>query len=339
MRTRTTTGLLATSLLGASLLLAACGSPGSGGGQAAPTSAGSSGGATAAAECSPVAGDQLVVLKDDKGLQNSDNIIPAINAKTASEHPEIVDLLNTVSAKLDTEKLIQLNKSVDIDRKTSTEVAKQFVADQGLAATDQVGDGAKIVVGAANFSENATLAAIYAAVLKSAGFDASSRTIGAREVYLPALEKGKDIQVVPEYAATLADFINGKVNGTDAASVATPDIDKTVAALTPLAEKVGLTMGAASAAQDQNAFAVTAAFAAEHKVTTLSELAAVCAGGVSLAGPPECPERPFCELGLTKTYGLNTTFKSYDFGLIGAAIRKGETALGLVLSSDGSLAS
>ena len=35
--------------------------------------------------------------------------------------------------------------------------------------------------------------------------------IGNRELYEPALEKG-DISVVPEYAATLATFINGKVD-------------------------------------------------------------------------------------------------------------------------------
>ena len=33
------------------------------------------------AGCAPVAGDQLVVLDDDKKLQNTDNIIPAINTK------------------------------------------------------------------------------------------------------------------------------------------------------------------------------------------------------------------------------------------------------------------
>ena len=336
MRVRhlTTKVMMATSLLGAGLLLGACGDPGSGGGEANPTTNTSGGSA-----CAPVAGDKLVVLTDDKGLQNSDNIIPAINKAVADKNPQIVDLLNSVSAKLDTDKLIQLNKSVDIDRKTSPEVAADFVKTEGLGAQDQSGKGTKVVVGAANFSESATLAEIYAAVLKSAGFDATTQTVGNRETYLPALEKGT-LAAVPEYAATLADFLNAKVNGTDAASVATPDIDKTVAALTPLADKSGLVMGEASAAQDQNAFAVTREFADAHNVKTLSELATACGSGLTLAGPPECAERPFCKPGLEKTYGIKfEDFKSYDFGLIGAAIRKGEVSMGLVLSSDGSLAS
>jgi len=334
MRVRhlTAKSLLATTLLASSLLLAACGEAGSGGGEAEPSTNPSASGA----DCAPIAGDKLVVLTDDKGLQNSDNIIPAVNKAAADKNPQILDLLNSVSAALDTDKLIQLNKAVDIDRKTSTEVAKSFVDSEGLAAADKSGSG-KLVVGAANFSENVTLAEIYGEVLRSAGFDVEVRTIGNRETYLPALEKG-DLVAVPEYAATLADFLNAKINGADAASVASDDIDTTVAALTPLAEQSKLVMGEASAAQDQNAFAVTQEFADAHKVTTLSELAAAC-GGLTLAGPAECPDRPFCQPGLEKTYGLVfSEFTSYDFGLIGAAVRKGEAAIGLVLSSDGSLA-
>ena len=36
--------------------------------------------------------------------------------------------------------------------------------------------------------------------------------VGNREVYEPALERG-EIQVFPEYAATLTEFLNQKANG------------------------------------------------------------------------------------------------------------------------------
>jgi osmoprotectant transport system substrate-binding protein len=326
---------LAAAAAGILLLVAACGDPGSGGGTADPTSGGDASGTV----CAPVAGDQLVVLEDDKGLQNADNVIPAINGAFAAAHPDLVPLLDTVSAALDTDVLIGLNKSVDIDRQTSTEVAQQFVDDQGLAATDaSVGSGTSVVVGAANFSESATLAEIYAAVLRTAGYSAEVQTIGNRETYLPALESGQ-VTLTPEYAATLAEFLNTAANGADAEPVASGDPDATVEALTTLGEGVGLVFGAVSAAQDQNAFAVTSAFAEEHDVTTLSDLATACAGGLVLAGPAECPERPFCQPGLEETYGLKfTDFTAYDFGLIGDAVRQGEASIGLVLSSDGSLA-
>jgi len=318
----------------ATLALGACGSPGSGGGEAEPSAP-----ASAVAICDPVPGDKLVVLTDDKGLQNADNIIPAVNKAAADANPAILEALDQVSAALDTDKLIQLDKAVDIDRRTSSDVAKEFVETEKLAASDATaGAGTSLTVGAANFSESSTLAEIYAAVLRSAGFDATVQTVGNRETYLPALQDGT-LAAVPEYAATLADFLNAKANGADAPSVASGDVDATVAALTPLAEAAGLTVGKPSAAQDQNAFAVTDKFAAEHGVKTLSDLAETC-GGLILAGPAECPERPFCQLGLEDTYGLQfADFKSYDFGLIGQAVLKGDATIGLVLSSDGALAS
>jgi osmoprotectant transport system substrate-binding protein len=318
------------------LLVAACGDPGSGGGTADPTSGGDASGAV----CEPVAGDQLVVLEDDPGLQNADNVIPAVNAAAAQADPGLIPLLDTVSEALDTDKLIALNKAVDIDRQTSSEAAAQFVEDEGLAAADtSAGTGKSVVVGAANFSESATLGEIYAAVLRSAGYTAEVQTIGNRETYLPALQSGQ-ITLTPEYAATLAEFLNTSANGPDAEPVASSDPDATVEALTTLGTDAGLTFGAVSAAQDQNAFAVTSAFAEEHDVATLSDLATACGGGLVLAGPAECPERPFCQPGLEETYGLTfTEFRSYDFGLIGDAVRQGEASIGLVLSSDGSLAS
>ncbi|HEY0189376.1 MAG TPA: glycine betaine ABC transporter substrate-binding protein [Cellulomonas sp.] len=326
---------LAATAAGVLLLVAACGDPGSGGGTADTTAAADATGTV----CAPVAGDQLVVLEDDLGLQNADNVIPAVNAAAAAADPDLVPLLDTVSAALDTDLLIGLNKAVDIDRQTSSDAAAQFVSDQDLAAADStLGTGKSVVVGAANFSESATLAEVYAAVLRSAGYSAEVQTIGNRETYLPAVESGQ-VTLVPEYAATLTEFLNAAANGADADPVASSDPDATVAALTPLAAAVGLVVGTVSAAQDQNAFAVTSAFAEQHDVTTLSDLATACGGGVVLAGPAECPERPFCQPGLEETYGLVVTeFDSYDFGLIGDAVRDGQATIGLVLSSDGSLA-
>ena len=315
------------------LALTACASPGSSGSQ--PTAPATLSQATTPPTCAPVAGDALVVLADDQGLQTVDNVIPAINAKAAS--PAMIALLDKVSAAIDTPTLVGLNRSVDIDRKTSSEVAKQFVADKGLAATSATGSGS-LVVGAGNFSESSTLAEIYAAVLRSGGYTVEVRTIGNRETYLPALTGGQ-LTIVPEYVGTLTEFLNKQVNGANAAAQASPDLTKTVTALTALGKTAGLSFGKASAAQDQNAFAVTKAFADKHHVTTLTELAATCSG-IVLGGPPECPTRPFCQPGLVGKYGLHIAdFKALDAGgpLTKTALQKGQVALGLVFSSDGAL--
>src|SRR5207248_10975074 len=68
------------------------------------------------------------------------------------------------------------------------------------------------IFGAANFPESQTLAELYKITLTAAGYTATTQTIGDRELYEPSLEKG-EIQVVPEYAATLTEFLNGKANG------------------------------------------------------------------------------------------------------------------------------
>ena len=333
MRARQLT--LAAMTTAALILTAGCGQAGSSGGaDTTPTS-----GAAAVATCEPVAGDKLVVLADDQGLQTVDNIVPAINAATIADDAAIVPLLDAVSATLDTDTLIGLNKAVDIDRQTSTEVAAAYLEEKGLAAQDMVGEGKKIVVGAGNFSESATLAEIYAGVLRSAGYDAATQTIGNRETYEPALETG-ELTIVAEYAGTLTEFLNKKVNGAEAEPMASSDLDATMAALTTLGEGVGLAFGTPAAAQDQNAFAVTTAFADENSVTSLSELAAAC-GGLVLGGPPECPDRPFCQPGLEETYGLQfAKFTSLDAGgpLTKTALQQGAIAIGLVFSSDAALA-
>ncbi|WP_084076995.1 glycine betaine ABC transporter substrate-binding protein [Demequina sp. NBRC 110057] len=321
----------------ASLALTACSSGGDD--DSTPAASGSdapaaseSASASGTQECLPVPGDQLVVLEDDLELQNSDNIIPALNQEVASQ--DVLDVLAAVSGALDTPTLIELNKSVDIDRQTSEEVAEAWL-DQAALSISETGDDSTIVVGAANFSENITLAEIYADALDEAGYETEVREIGNRETYLPALESG-EIDIVPEYAATFAEFLDGDVENT----VASGDIAETVAALTPLAEEFGLVVGEPADAQDQNAFAVTQGFVDQYGVTTLSELAETC-GGIVLGGPPECPERPFCQPGLEGEYGIEVAeFRSLDAGgpLTKNAITTGEIALGLVFSSDGALA-
>ncbi|WP_222192480.1 glycine betaine ABC transporter substrate-binding protein [Modestobacter italicus] len=319
--------------LAAVLTTAACGESGSSGTGGSADSGGSAAGGDA---CAPVAGDQLVVLEDDQQLQNADNIIPAVNAAAAAASPALLEALNSVSEVLTTDQLVEMNAAVDVQRQSAEDVAAAYVAEQGLDAGVSGGSG-PIVVGAADFTESQVLANVYADVLTAAGFSATVQTVGNRELYLPALQRG-EIQAFPEYLATVTEFIEGD----DATQVASGDVDETVAALTPLAEQAGLVFGEPAEAADQNAFAVTTEFADSLGVSTLSELADACGdGSLVLGGPGECPERPQCQPGLEETYGLDfASFSELDAGgpLTKAAIQQGEVSIGLVFSSDGALA-
>jgi osmoprotectant transport system substrate-binding protein len=150
------------------------------------------------------------------------------------------------------------------------------------------------------------------------------------------LEKG-DISVTAEYAGTLTEFLNGKVNGASATPLASGDIDKTVAALKDLGSKRNLAFGKPSAAADQNAFAVTKALADKYSLKSLSDFAAKCSGKATvLGGPAECPQRPFCQPGLEKTYSIGIgSFASLDAGgpQTKNALKNGTATIGLVFSS------
>lgn len=314
--------------LAAALVLSGCGESGSSGTEAPA-------GTAAGAGCAPVAGDTLVVLTDDKKLQNTDNVLPAINKKASS--PQLIAALDKVSAALDTTKLIALNKAVGVDRKSSAAAAAEFADAEKITDGIEKGPGGNIVIGAADFPESATLGELYSLALKAAGYTTKVQTIGNRELYAPALEKG-DIQVVPEYAATLATFLAGE----GAEDPSSSDLDTTVTNLTKLGDAKGLVFGKPSAAQDQNAFATTKAFADKNGITTLSEMAAKCSGAATvLGGPAECPQRPKCQQGLVSTYNLQAgKFTSLDAGgpLTVTAIKQGTVSLGLVFSSDPALA-
>ena len=74
----------------------------------------------------------LVVLADDKKLQNADNLIPIVNAKVLADHPQIADAINPLASVLTTEDLANLNNQVDGERKTVEDVAKAYLQDKGL---------------------------------------------------------------------------------------------------------------------------------------------------------------------------------------------------------------
>jgi osmoprotectant transport system substrate-binding protein len=220
---------------------------------------------------------------------------------------------------------------VSVDRTPEADAAKKFVTDNNLGKGLSGGSGS-ITVAAANFSENVTLANVYAEVLKQAGYSTSVKEIGSRQLLEPALERG-EVQVTPEYAASLTTFLaqKDKSNQTPSGS-----IDQTLDTLRPLAQKHGLTVLNAAPANDQNAFAVTKATADAYGLTSLSDLASKCSNEITFGGPPECPQNHYCQPALENTYGLKIKFTALDADgpLTRQALKQGRVLLGEVFSSD-----
>ncbi|MEV4937005.1 ABC transporter substrate-binding protein [Streptomyces zaomyceticus] len=209
--------------------------------------------------------------------------------------------------------------------------------DQG-AVTAPPGDSRHLTVGSAGFTESDLLAQMYALLLEEAGYGTKILSVTNRELYEPALERGQ-IDVVAEYAATFADWLNAKANGPDAPTVGSPDLAETMTALRALAAPRGLVVLDPGRAVDQNAFAVTAAFAAEHRLKTLSDLGATGLP-VRLAAGDECVRRPYCAPGLREVYGIDVT--AVDPKGVGTtpakrAVQSGRDQLVLTTTTDATL--
>ena len=308
------------------LAIGACSDSGNKNNTASGSTSSGSGGTT---NCAAKAGTGLVVLKDDKQSQASDNITPVVNTKVAKA--PLTTALNQVSAALTQDKLVALNKSVSVDRTAEADAAKTFVSSNNLGNGLSGGSGS-ITVAAANFSESVTLANVYAQVLNKAGYKTSVKEIGSRQLLEPALERN-EVQVTPEYAASLTTFLSQNKTPTVTPS---GNIDTTLSLLRPLATPVGLTVLNAAPANDQNAFAVSKATADAYGLTSLSQLASKCSNEITFGGPPECPQNHFCQPALASTYNLKTKFTALDADgpLTRQALKQGTVLLGEVFSSD-----
>ncbi|MFE2294636.1 ABC transporter substrate-binding protein [Streptomyces sp. NPDC059452] len=200
------------------------------------------------------------------------------------------------------------------------------------------GDSRELTIGSAGFTESDLLAQMYALLLERAGYATDIISVTNREIYEPALESGQ-IDVVPEYAATFADWLNAKANGADADPVGSPDLAATMKALRALAAPRGLTVLDPGRAVDQNAFAVAASYAKEHGLKTLSDLGRAKLP-VRLAAGDECVQRPYCAPGLRKTYGIDIVAvdpKGVGTTQAKQAVQNGQDQMVLTTTTDATL--
>ena len=179
---------------------------------------------------------------------------------------------------------------------TSDPLQPASPAAPGTAAAPATGAGGGTLVGGSQqYYSNEIIAELYAQALEKAGYTVTRQyQIGQREVYLPELEAAT-IDVMPEYTGNLLQYYDKEAEVTDAASVATalgsalPD---------------GLRVLAAADASDQDSYTVTKAFADEHGLTTIADLAKA-PQPVKLAANSEFATRPYGPSGAKDVYGVD----------------------------------
>ncbi len=74
----------------------------------------------------------FVVLTDDKGYFPSYALAPVVRQEILDQHPEIADLMNEVSAKLNDQMMAKLNAQVDVDGVSVENVAAEFIKNNSL---------------------------------------------------------------------------------------------------------------------------------------------------------------------------------------------------------------
>jgi len=219
---------------------------------------------------------------------------------------------------------------------TAALVAVAVVASAcGGAGTGGTATKPDVIVGSTNFYEQITLGELYSQILEANGYKVTRKfNLGNREIVEPAIESGQ-IDIDAEYLATLLAFVDkdGKI------AKPTTDPKETQTGLQKALDAKGLTVLDPAAATDQNGFVVTQATASSKSLKKLSDLTPI-GNTLLLGGPPECPTRPFCALGLKNTYGITfKDFKPLDAGgpLTVAALEGKQIDVGLLFTSDPSI--
>ncbi len=202
------------------------------------------------------------------------------------------------------------------------------------STTASSGDSSTITVGSANFPENELLAEMYAQALEAQDVKVTRKfNIGARELYLKALEDGS-IDLLPEYNGALLAALSPK--GEVPQSVSTPD--EVYDALQKVLPKGTQTLPQ-SAAEDKDTLTVTEETASKYDLKTIGDLKPV-AGQMSLAAAPEFDKRYQGVVGLEKVYGVKfKEFKALDAGgpLTKAALEKGDVQVANIFSTDSAI--
>jgi len=79
-----------------------------------------------------VQGFNLKLLQDNKGFFAFYSAVPVVRQEILDANPKLAEQLNALSAKIDTAKMTEMNKKVDIDQLPIAQVAADFLRAEGL---------------------------------------------------------------------------------------------------------------------------------------------------------------------------------------------------------------
>jgi glycine betaine/choline ABC-type transport system substrate-binding protein len=149
----------------------------------------------------------ILTLRDDRGLAGEDRLAPVARRGLLRAYGRRLRMrLNAVSRLISTLALRALNQQV-IDGRLPEAVGGEFVDANGLGAQRRRRSGPRIVLGHQDFAEAETVAHLYGAALRAAGYRVTVRSVrGFRPAAVRALRRGR-INLYISYARSLTEYL------------------------------------------------------------------------------------------------------------------------------------
>jgi osmoprotectant transport system substrate-binding protein len=199
------------------------------------------------------------------------------------------------------------------------------------------GDGAAsdrtITIGSKNFTEAVILGELYRQALEAKGYTVDLKgSIGSTEIIDRALTSG-EIDMYPEYTGTMLTVVFGDDEAQESA-------ESTYDRAQELYEERGQTLFAMTPFSDSDALATTTAYAEEHGLEAIGDLADV--ESFRLGGQPEFETRLQGLVGVKEAYGLSDdqiTFVPFTGISPYEALDQGAVDVAAIFSTDPPLAS
>ena len=145
----------------------------------------------------------LVVLDDDKYIFPPYYAAPVVRNEVLKKYPEIEDVLNLLSGKINDSVMTELNYQVDYLKQSPEQVAKDFLIKQHLYKAPQNGKKGTIRIGSKIFSEQYILSYMYRMLIEGyTDLDVATKTgLGGTKICFDALMNDQ-IDLYPEYTGT-----------------------------------------------------------------------------------------------------------------------------------------
>ncbi len=157
----------------------------------------------------------LMVLDDDRGFFPAYDAAPLVRRDTLERFPQIKATLNQLAGRISTERMQELNFEVDERGRRASEVAREFLAGEGLLDAERPAGAplGRVAVGGKDFTEQEIIGEMIAILLEAhVGLRVDRRlNLGGTMICFEALRAG-DIDLYAEYTGTaLVNLLNRPV--------------------------------------------------------------------------------------------------------------------------------